>query len=300
MNWTDLQTGVVFQSLLRGSVKQKAMTSAGLAHPKLFNLYACLEFFDTIYGNTADDPNARRMLRGLMAVMQMAVDESENAFAERIQKASFPAFAGADPRERMDNELWTFMYGLTDRSSQMVLHKAYDEGTISNITEALQELKKLTPVTLRDLDQEVVGLTSPLKRGKGKATGPFPGVFAAVNKGGNQPNRTQSTAANAGSTQSKNPSSDESIPERLDGPRFKKLSSAEKERLDELTSKECRRVCVTCGATGHLPSECFGRDGDLKKLHACRGRYCKKINGVMSRCKCECGGHFGDAANPPK
>jgi hypothetical protein len=84
MNWTDLQMGVVFQSLLRGSVKQQAMKSAGLAHPNLFNFYACIEFFNAVYGTQSNDPQTRRMLRGLMTIMELGEDEQEGAFAEHI------------------------------------------------------------------------------------------------------------------------------------------------------------------------------------------------------------------------
>jgi hypothetical protein len=297
MSWTDLQTGVVFQTLLRGSVKQKAMISAGLAHPNQFNLYACMEFFNAVYGTQSNDPQSRRILRGLLTIMHIGDDESENAFAERIQETSFLAYAGSDPRERMESELLTFMNGIRERNSQMLLQKAYRKGTIGNITQALQELRKLTPTTLRDLDPGMVGPTAPYnKKNKGKTTGIYPGIYATANKVENNKTTPDPKVAPVGSTPSGKKPDQKVYPDRTEEPRFRRLSQAEKERLDALTSSECNRLCITCGATGHLPSECFGRESDTKKLHACRGRRCKKEGSTV--CKCKCGGHFGEAASP--
>ena len=141
----------------------------------------------------------------------------------------------------------------------------------------------------------MVGQTAPHKKGRGKVTGTYPGIYAAFN---NAEKKNKNSEGRAAPAQSSSKTGESNIPDRLDSPRFKKFFTAEKERLDSLTSSECNRVCVGCGATEHLPSECFGRDSDTTKLHACRGRYCPKSTEKDSKCKC--GGHFGKASSQHK
>jgi hypothetical protein len=159
----------------------------------------------------------------------------------------------------MENELLTFMHGITDRGSQMLLQKAYKEGTVNNLTQALQELKKFVPTTLKDLDPEMVGQTAPYKKTRGKKTGAYPGIYAAVNSTEKKDNAPEGKAAKAPSQKGKE---NKGFTDHSSLLRFRKLLPAEKERLDALTSSDCKRVCIDCGATGQLHSEFFGRDTD--------------------------------------